>query len=342
MDITYLLWLQGIREALPSVVEQFFVVVSAIAVNNALILIPCILFWCLDKRAGQYLVFTFSWGSFANQFVKNTVCCNRPWIRSSAVHPSAEALAEATGYSFPSGHTQAATSLFGGLGSYYHRRLKPLLGNLIFVLCWVFALLVGFSRNFLGVHAPQDVLVGLLEGIVLVAFIPRLLDWIDGEDRRDLAVAFVSVLACAAYLAYVAFKPYPMTLDEAGNLLVDPLEMQIDCFKSAGVFLGAMVGWAAERHLVRFATNPRAGIARNLLRLVLGLAVVGALHVAPRPLLAFGIDMRWYEFVKNLLTVLAAAFVGPLVFSAVERRIWGKPQESEPEISSQRPRHLAR
>ena len=340
MDISYLLWLQGIREALPPLVEQFFVAVSALAITNALILLPCILYWCLDKRAGQYLVFTFSWGSFLNQFVKNTVCCYRPWIRSAAVHPAADALAEATGYSFPSGHTQAAASLFGGLGSYYRRRLRPLLGRLLFLLCWAFVLLVGFSRNFLGVHTPQDVVVGLAEGIMLVKLVPHVLDWVDEGERRDVLVAVGSVLTCAAYLAYVMLKPYPLSYDETGALLVDPLVMQQDCFKSAGVFLGAMVGWAAERHLVRFETNPHAGIVRNLFRLVLGIAVVGVLHVAARPLLSLGLDPRWYEFVKNLLTILGAAFAGPAAFSAAECRIWKDAGGKGSDDALDAPRHL--
>lgn len=318
MDISYLLWLQGAREALPAVVERFFVMVSALAISNALILIPCVLYWCFDKRAGQYLVFTFSWGAFLNQFLKNTICCYRPWIRSAAIHPSADALAEATGYSFPSGHTQTAASLFGGLGTYYRKRWKAL-----FVLCWTLVILVGFSRNFLGVHTPQDVIVGLIEGIALVTLVPRLLDWIDEDEHRDLLVAAASALACGAYLIFVIFKPYPIDYDAAGKLLVDPLIMQQDCFKSAGAFLGAMVGWASERHLVRFEVDPHRPLARHLLRLVVGIAVVGVLHVAPRPLLVLGMDIRWYEFVKNLLTVLGAALAAPAAFMALERKVFG-------------------
>ncbi len=147
VDISYLLWLQGIREALPSFFESFFALVSAIAASSALVVLPCLLYWCLDKRGGEFLLFSFSMGSMCNQLIKNTVCAYRPWIRSPDIHPTEGSLAEATGYSFPSGHTQAAATLIGASGWRYRKKWPAL--N---VACWVFVLLVAFSRNFLVVR----------------------------------------------------------------------------------------------------------------------------------------------------------------------------------------------
>lgn len=316
MDISYLLWWQGIRESLPEVVEHFFVVVSALAVHNALVLIPCLLFWCLDKRAGRYLILTFSIGTLLNQLIKNTVCCYRPWIRDAAVRPAEGALAEATGYSFPSGHTQGAACLFGSIGWYYRKRWPALLA-----LCSAFVLLVGFSRNFLGVHTPQDVLVALAEGVVVLLVVERLLAWIDEADGRDARVLVVCLTGVAAYMLYVWLKPYPMDYDAAGALVVDPVVMQVDCFKAAGVFLGAMLGWFLEKRYVNFAVDPRAmGWKRLLVRFAIGMAVLVACHLAPRVFLLVGTDERIYEFAKNFSTFLGGVYVAPLVFSAVERR----------------------
>lgn len=316
MDIAYLVWLQGIRESLPSAVEQFFITVSAIAISNALIVIPCLLYWCLDKRAGQYLVFTFSIGTLINQFVKNTVCCYRPWIRNDALHPVVEALDDATGYSFPSGHTQSSVALIGGLGWYYRKRWRVL-----FVLCWVFVALVAFSRNYLGVHTPQDVVVALVEGILVLVLVERLLAWVEEERGRDLWVLVVSLVFVVAFVVYVTCKPYPTDFDEVGSILVDPIIMQEDCFKSAGVFAGAMLGWFLERRCLSFEVCPeRHGWKRMALRFAVGIAVTFVFHVAARPLLMAGIDLRWYELIKNFLTIFAAAFVGPVAFCALERR----------------------
>ena len=315
MDIQYLLWLQALRNSLPPVVEQVFVVISAIAASTALVVLPCLLYWCINKRAGQFLVFTFSIGAFCNQLIKNTVCCYRPWIRSAEVLPAKGALAEATGYSFPSGHTQASTDLIGATGYFFRKRLR-----VVNVLCWLFVVAVAFSRNFLGVHTPQDVVVGLVEGILVMLLVGPLLDWIDGGRNRDVAVLVLTLIAFGAYIAYITLKPYPMDYDSAGTLLVDPVKMQVDCYKSAGVLFGAIVGWFCERRILDFEVDPHAPISRKLVRIVVGLAIVVVLHLAPRVLLLINLDTRWYELIKNALTILAASFVAPAAFCAIERR----------------------
>ena len=316
MDISYLLWLQGVREALPSFVEQFFVIISAIAASSALIVLPCLLYWCLDKRGGEFLLFSFSLGALCNQFIKNTVCAYRPWIRSADIRPAAGALEGATGYSFPSGHVQASATLLGATGWRYRRRW-PWLN----VAMWVFVLLVAFSRNFLTVHTPQDVVVALVESIAMIAATSALLNWIDEREGGDAVFLVASLVLGIIYVAYVALKPYPMDYDAAGNLLVDPFEMQIDCFKSGGVFLGAVLGWFLERRLIGFEIARRMGLKRILLRLGVGMAVVAVLHIAPRVLLVFGTPETWYELVKNFFTVFGATFVAPLAFTAVEHRV---------------------
>lgn len=329
MDITYLLWLQGIRESLPDFVEQFFVIVSAIAASSALIVLPCLLYWCLDKRTGQFIVFTFAISSFVNNVIKCMVCCYRPWIRSADIHPSAEALPEATGYSFPSGHTQTAASLIGATGWTYRKRW-PWLN----IACWVFVALVAFSRNFLGVHTPQDVIVGLLEGIAVIAFVQRLMPWIDRVYGRDTQVLVFTLLAIAAGLGLSMLRAYPMDYDASGALLVDPARMQVDLYKTSGVLAGGVLGWYLERKLLSFETDPHAGWKRFALRLVIGFAVVAVLHIAPRPLVDMGLDERWYELIKNFLTILGAVFAGPAAFCAVERQLAKRSQKS-PEKSAE-------
>ena len=75
-----------------------------------------------------------------------------------------------------------------------------------------------------------------------------------------------------------------------------------------------------ERRWLNFEVNAHAGWRVLLVRFVVGIAVVALLHVAARPLLALGLDVRWYEFIKNFLTIFGAAFVGPAAFCAIEKR----------------------
>ena len=310
MSILYAL--EGIRFPALSV---FLSALTYFGSEIAFIAIALIVFWCVEKKYGYYLMATGIFGTLINQFTKILCRIPRPWVRDPGFSIVESARADAGGYSFPSGHVQASTDLIGATGFHY-RKKHPMLN----VLCWLFVIAVAFSRNFLGVHTPQDIVVGLIEAIVILLLVDPLLDWIDRGDNRDVVVLVLTLIAFGGYLAYITLKPYPMDYDASGALLVDPVEMQVDCFKSAGVLLGAIVGWFMERRILDFETDPHAPLLRKIVRIVVGLAVVVVLHLAPRLLLMVDFDTRWYELIKNGLTVFGASFVVPAVFCAIERR----------------------
>jgi undecaprenyl-diphosphatase len=89
--------------------------------------------------------------------------------------PDFSQLVHGAGYSFPSGHPMAAAVFWGSmpivLALYWRRRS-------VWIVSWVVALsmivLIGYSRVYLGVHWPTDVLAGLLAGILLISG----LDWL--------------------------------------------------------------------------------------------------------------------------------------------------------------------
>lgn len=281
--------------------------------------IPCLLYWCYDKRAGRYALFSFAISSMFNQLVKNIVCSYRPWVQDARIVPDHKALEGAGGYSFPSGHAQSTASVMAGLGYYYRKYRWPIVVGIVFVV------LIAFSRNFLGVHFPQDVIVGTLEGCVFAYIAWKILEWSEESEERSLIVVIVAVTLTALSLVYLTVKPYPMDYVD-GELLVDPMDMLESCYKSAGALIGTVVGLFVEKVYIRFYTG-KISIGETLMRLVVGAVLALVTYKLSGKLFEplFG-DMI-EELFKHMLTFFVVTAGAPFLFRPLAARFF--PASSE-------------
>lgn len=319
MDISILLALQQLRDSLPSFVSTFFELFSKIGDGPALVALVFVVYWCISKRAGQFACVAFSAGNFVGQLLKNTICAYRPWVRDASIIPVEGSIEGAGGYSFPSGHTiGTATSLgsFAWLARKKHRWIT--------VVCVIFILLMMFSRNFLGVHTPQDVLVGLLVALIFIALTQLFFNWIGRYDalmpghNKDIIAMVVVLVVCALSIAFVILKPYPMDYVD-GVLLVDPVTMQKGSFEAAGILSGFAIAWVLERRLVGFTTDSLDTKTR-IVRFVIGVALVGITYVATDVIFKAIMPYNWAKLFAMFAVVFIAVFVAPLVFNKVENR----------------------
>ena len=243
MDITYLLWLQDLRTSIDGVLDPFVEWISLFAISD-LLLLPVFVYWCLNKKKGLFILFAWKMSQTINAVVKLTACIYRPWIRDARVIPAGDAIRTATGYSFPSGHTMMAVPIYGGLAACTKNK----------ILQWFWILMIlalMFSRNYLGVHTPQDVLVGFVLGFAALYIAQKVLDYIDRHPEKDVIVMVISALAGILTLVYVTYKPYPMDYID-GKLLVDPVKMQIDSWGDAGGLAALALAWYIESRFIRF------------------------------------------------------------------------------------------
>ena len=74
-------------------------------------------------------------------------------------------LVGANGYSFPSGHAFGGTALYLGLALAFLPLISPARHRLAIAVALLIGALISFSRAWLGVHYPSDVLAGWLGGI---------------------------------------------------------------------------------------------------------------------------------------------------------------------------------
>lgn len=305
MDIQYLLLLQDLRNATGGVLDEFFNALSKFAVD-IMPFLPFVIFWGVSKKWGYRYIATWGIGELVNGLIKLTVCAYRPWIRSDRIEPAGDSKVAATGYSFPSGHTMVATATYGTTLVWQRDRRKWLA-----ILCGILILLTGFSRNFLGVHTPQDVAVGLCESAVIILIVGVVQKKVDGNEKLADILTLAGFVAVILSLVYIIFKPYPMDYVD-GKLLVDPQAMMNDSFKACGAFLGFLIGSYIDRHFLHYEVP--VGAPNLPAMTCAGAAILFAWKewFAPATIVAaFG--SHWGNLIARGIMVLFAICVWPAV-----------------------------
>ena len=327
MDISILLALQEFRNGAGDILSGFMTKMTFLGEVNSVLVIMAILYWSVWKEFGAYLFMGWSGNRLVNGALKVTACAYRPWIRDARILPYGDSMTTATGYSFPSGHTMNAATAFGG-GAVR----KDLPGSLRIVLGITVAL-VGFSRNFLGVHTPQDVLVGAGAGLLVMWLTYKLMQWIESHPDKDWLVVCIGLALAAAIAVYAAVKSYPENYDAAGKLLVDGAKMATDTFKGVSWCAAFLTGWILERRFVGFSTD--VPVTRKIMRAISGLLGYYFVTLILNTLLKGWIPGRAGTIVTSFLQVFYIAFLFPWIFKCLEK-------EAPPAASTETERNLSK
>jgi len=320
MDIQYLLWLQAFRNATHDIFNTFFLFITKFGETPYYIILVILFFYAIDKNLGSFMLLGHATTTFVYGIIKLTACVYRPWIKDARIIPPGDAKATATGYSFPSGHSSKATAIFGSAAWSYRKRKG---------LCAAFAVflaLILFSRNYIGVHTPQDVIVAFLETVAVLALLQIVLPWVEKGGNRDIIITASVIVLSILALVYFLFKSYPMDYDAAGKLLVNPKSMQGDSFTNVGIFAGTFVGWLLERRCIRFSTN--VDEQTKFLRCISGLLAFYAVSYIVNSILLLVLPTMAARFLGSFLTWLYVMAIHPMIFCAVEKKYPAKESQS--------------
>ncbi len=312
MDLQCLLWLQDIRMGRGQFIENLLCFISDTPIYFIVVL--ALLYSILDKKKFSNALFCYIICSTLNAFVKITACVYRPWIKEPRIVPAKKSLGSATGYSFPSGHTSCAASCSLGVVSQYKDN------KVLVILLAIYTLIVAFSRCYLSCHTPQDVLVGLVEAAVALAAASALAKFIQKKEGNDKVVFVGATILFAALFAYIFIKPYPIDLDAAANVLVDPKKMQQDAVFDFAFAIGFIHAWFLERRFIKFSTDKLDAKKRAVRLLVVSaLALIISLALYPAAKALF--DKRLAKFIDGYLLPFSSVFIGPMIFSKIERAL---------------------
>ncbi len=249
MDIEYLLWLQDFRISINDAWTPFMQWMSTFAVRE-LYFFPAFVYWFIRKRSGLYMLASLSMSLLLNAVIKLTACVYRPWIRDARIVPAGDAIKTAGGYSFPSGHTMTATPIYGGLAV-----LAKNAGYvLVSVVCVAMILVTGFSRNYLGVHTPQDVLVGLIVSALVLWVAAKAFRYLDAHPEKENMFLLMGFLAGVAAIVYIKLKSYPIDYVD-GKILVKPESMLPGSTSDISRIFGLVVGRYVEKRWVKFSPD---------------------------------------------------------------------------------------
>lgn len=304
MDILYALekirtpfW-NGVMSAMTQLGGEVIFIVAAVVV-----------FWCVSKWEGYYLMTIAFCGTVLNQFLKLICRVPRPWVRDPNFTIVESARAEATGYSFPSGHTQNAIGLFGGMARWGGRRWVRLGLTTL-------ALVIAFSRMYLGVHTPADVGVSLVLAAALVLGLYPLMRRAQEKPRYMGYVLAAMLVVSGTFVVFV--EAYGFSADMDAENLASGIG---NAWKMLGAVAGMTLAWLLDRRYIHFETQAVWWV--QVIKVAVGMALLLAIKSGLKaPLLALLGHEGLAGGVRYFLLVLVAGAVWPLVFRPMSK--WGK------------------
>jgi len=314
MDIQYLLWLQSFRNNIDDALTPVMEFVSMFA-TTYLILIPVFYYWNRSKKGGLYALVSYYFCMLLTPLIKLTACVYRPWIRDSRILPAGDSITTATGYSFPSGHTTTGGPLAGGMAIETWKNKRIRWASVLLVL---FILLTGFSRNYLGVHTPQDVLAALLLTVLSLFVTAKLFQYLEKNPDKEDWILLGTFLVCWLGILYITLKPYPMDLSAEGKLIVDPQKMMNDGYGDIGKVMGFVLARYIEKKWIRF--EPLKNSWTNVALCLVGLIPMPLLKQFVNPLIVGWLGSHWGKLLFSVIYAFYYIAFFPLILKFIGKR----------------------
>lgn len=293
--MSFLYMLENIR--IP-IVNELMLTVTYLGDEIAFLVVALILIWCADKKTGYFVLSVGFVGTIANQFMKLWFRIPRPWVLDPEFTILEQAREGASGYSFPSGHTQSSVGTFGAIAVTAKNKILR-------IACIIVAILVPFSRMYLGVHTPLDVGVAVAMALALIFVLKPV---ILGNNKHVFPIFLGIMLTLSvAFLCFVELYPFPDDIDP--HNMASGLK---NAYTLLGSILGMIVVYVVDEKWLHFPT--KAVWWAQVLKVTIGLALVLAVKSGLKDPLEGMFGMLTGRAVRYFLIVIIAGVVWPLSF----------------------------
>ena len=293
-----------------SAVQGFFEVITFTGEAIFFIILIAIFYFVYDKKFAKDLASSLLLSVYVNEFVKDIFKDPRPYTN---IDLTEEYGFVETGYGFPSGHTQNAVAVWGYMGYKFKDKAKP--SYLIPTILSALIFLIAISRMILGVHDLQDVIGGLLIGIVfLLGFIylqPKVSEKI---VKFSLPIKMIMTVIVTILLFILGTLLFP----EAGLGIVPgaaPYQDEGGFAQASGALLGLTLGYLLENEYVKYEPS-ELNTKTKLINLIIGIVILLVCYFGLDFVLAGNVVMR---FIRYAVLSFIVALIVPLIFTKINK-----------------------
>lgn len=273
-------WIQSMRNP---IMDNLFTKITILGEEYFAIGVLCLILWCINKKLGYVIGFSYLTSWIVNFSLKEVFHVPRPFVLDKKIIPIRPETA--TGFSFPSGHTQSISSISTSFGISFKKWW-------LYICAAVLIILVAGSRLYLGVHTLLDVSVGALVGIVWSFAASMLFSYAEVSNHRSLLLLML----------------IPMIL---GMIFIHTN----DYYKIAGTFTSFIIGYFLDYYYIHYETKCHP--FQQVIKFIVGMTVLLAIKFIVKELLDDSLFTNYlrYSVVGFWITVAA-----PLLFNKLFKK----------------------
>ena len=277
--LDFMVWLENFRTPF---LNKVFELITLMGEETFILVVMCIVFWTINKKAGYKLGFSIIINSNFNLIFKEIFSVARPFTIDKRLTPLRVHSTNDT-FSFPSGHTQSSSALFTSLAISMKKRWFT-------IIAVVFMLLIGYSRIYLSLHTPIDVIGGFIFAIIITYFCHYIIDIC---SKRNIF--------------------YPIILLNI-PIIISMIFIQTESFyKVAGLGISFIIGYIIESKYINFTV--KTTLLKQFIKSILGLAIALGLKIVLKSLFP---DEILFHFLRYFLLGSSVIMLSPYLFKTLK------------------------